>query len=76
VTRARILELTGALDAHAAEALALEIRRLAREHGVEVTITPMRMESAASVRSSPSRRMPPPRRRRDSPPRRRSRAGG
>lgn len=37
------LEITGALDPHAAEALRLEIRRLARQHGIElgrVTIEP------------------------------------
>ncbi len=37
------LELVGDLDAHAAEALRLQIRRLARQHGielVELTIEP------------------------------------
>jgi hypothetical protein len=32
------LELTADLDAHAAEALRLEIRRLARRHGLEVGV--------------------------------------
>jgi len=31
----RILEASGELDAHAAETLALEIRRLARRHGLD-----------------------------------------
>jgi hypothetical protein len=31
-----ILEIIGALDAHAAEALRLQIHRLARQHGVEL----------------------------------------
>ena len=31
----RILEADGVLDAHAAESLALEIRRLARRHGLD-----------------------------------------
>lgn len=30
------LEITGSLDRHAAEALQLEVRRLARRYGVEV----------------------------------------
>ena len=37
------VELIGTLDAHAAEALRLQIRRLARQHGielVELTIEP------------------------------------
>ena len=33
---ARRIEVTGELDRRTAEALALEIRRLARQHGVEV----------------------------------------
>jgi hypothetical protein len=33
----RRLEITSAADRHALEALQLEIRRLAREHGFEVT---------------------------------------
>ena len=31
----RVLEAVGELDAHAAEALRLEIRRLARRHGID-----------------------------------------
>ena len=31
------VELVGTLDAHAAEALRLQIRRLARQHGVDLT---------------------------------------
>jgi hypothetical protein len=73
--RVRTFEVSGELDAHAAEALALEIRRLAREHGVEVTITPL-MEGGAPVTSSPATRTPPRPRRRAAPRRRRARAVG
>ena len=44
------LEMTGELDAHAAEALRLMIRRLARQHGVELvelTIEPAADDGSA-----------------------------
>jgi hypothetical protein len=50
-TRAvRRIELTGDLDRHAAEALQLEIRRLAKRYGIE--IEECRIEEAGETDSS------------------------
>jgi hypothetical protein len=38
------LEATGELDAHTAEALRLQIRRLARQHGIELGEVTVRRE--------------------------------
>ena len=40
------LELEGDLDPHAAEMLRLELRRLARRHGVELTTLEIRTDPA------------------------------
>jgi hypothetical protein len=46
---ARRIEITGTLDRHALEALQLEIRRLAKLHGVEITgLQVKRMEKGSS----------------------------
>ena len=44
------LELVGELDAHAAEALRLQIRRLARQHGID--LVEMRVEPDADEQPS------------------------
>lgn len=46
----RRIELTGDLDRHAAEALQLEIRRLAKRYGIE--IEEFRIEEAGETDSS------------------------
>ncbi|HXD98808.1 MAG TPA: hypothetical protein VN646_19815 [Candidatus Acidoferrum sp.] len=38
------VQLVGDLDAHAAEALRLQIRRLARQHGVDLTAVTIETE--------------------------------
>jgi hypothetical protein len=44
------LRVAGELDRHAAEALQLELRRLARKHGLEITV---RVEKATPTEPSP-----------------------
>src|SRR5204862_6724071 len=70
------IEIGGTLDVYAAEALTLEIQRLARDCGIEVTLTLAGPRPAPARASSRARRTPRPRRRRGLPRPRPSRAGG